>query len=197
MDFSEMPPIPRWRVKKISTYMKSDVAILSLLPIKFEEKFRQRFIRLTTRVPKITDIIFCAGVRQRNVDYEKRELTFSILASCMRITEFFPHGRDRIILPEMAFHGDGLTLGGMSGGPAVDSSGHVFGIVSSGLSLGARRGITGISALVPSLTRHIVATLPDSIREKGFQLADYPSIEIVGRDFLEITKERQWRLSLW
>lgn len=119
-----------WSVTQI-VMQRDDLAILVLkLASALPPENLFRVAALTTRTPRVGEIVQIAGFRPG--EFSGPDVAGNVHVSIGEIKEVHRCGRDRVLLnfPCLEIWCD--TLGGMSGGPAFDQSGHLIGILTSG-----------------------------------------------------------------
>lgn len=85
------------------------------------------------------------------------------------VEEIHPAGRDRVFLPFPCFRTSARFDGGMSGGPLMDHSGRVFGVICSSFATDdADSPISYASPVGAALAIHIEMRDPDGSDRRGF-----------------------------
>lgn len=142
-----------WRVRYVTLVLNTDLVILGLIYASDLPPGNIFFqARVTTRLPKIGEKLMIAGFRATSdsfevVDSEGLECSGQVLVCSGEVTNRFPQGRDRCVLPWPVLEIDCPTWGGMSGGPVFDSHGMLVGLLSSSLSTTDDLGPSYVSLL--------------------------------------------------
>lgn len=147
-----------WTVKKATPLSGLDLVILGLelsSPLPSDRSFCQAFI--TTRLPKIGECLWICGFRSEISEVKPNDGVREVRAkgnfyvSSGLVTNRYPNGRDRLMLPWPVLEVDCPSLGGMSGGPVFDRHGYLVGLLCSSFSAEDGRGPSYISLLWPAL----------------------------------------------
>lgn len=143
---------------------RSKVSDLSLVSCTLNSAAYQDFplmlAPMQVALPLIGDRLWAFGYRHQLFDNGAASL--SPIVSSGLVTEAFPHGRGER-LPSPCVEVDMDTLGGMSGGPVVNSDGFLVGIVSSSFE----GGPSYITLIWDALRFSVKGTIPKlSIRNK-------------------------------
>ncbi|HEY4214481.1 MAG TPA: serine protease [Steroidobacteraceae bacterium] len=134
-----------WHVTAMIVSHNLDVSILLLslesdLPAGETATFYQAMI--TTRAPRVGEQVVFAGFRADQYEFQPSgvprtmELSGNMRIGSGRVTQVFPEGRDRVLVPWPAFEVDAPLFGGMSGGPVFDERGGLIGLGSRSLDMG-------------------------------------------------------------
>jgi len=152
-----------WRVRQFEKVNGTDLMILSLQyasALPAENRFKQAAV--TTRLPGIGEQVMIAGLRASNehasaddqMNFAVKDGTNSYGADVRigvgEVTEHYLGGRGTI-LQRIVIEVACSTPGGLSGGPAFDKNGRVFGILSTSFNHEDGRGPSYVSGLVPGL----------------------------------------------
>jgi hypothetical protein len=149
-------------------------------------------MELTTRTPAPTEELTFLGFRESDgATYRAGELptnvSLHLLASTGKVTQTYPMGRDRLLLPSPSFEVDCATLGGMSGGPVLDRFGKVIGVLSRGLGDGPSWGLL----LWPSLAWRLLGGWPAGVVNEGATLLGLRELcSIDDRDAITVNGNR-------
>jgi hypothetical protein len=154
-----------WRVKHVTFVPNTDLVILGLLlasDLPPDRVFLQA--RMTTRTPAIGDEILLCGFRAAEAEFavlaDGIEARGEVRISKGKISNTFPIGRDRGIMPWPALEVACPARGGMSGGPAFDSQGRLIGLVCSSIDLPDEDGISYVSMLWQALGTRFECSWP-------------------------------------
>jgi hypothetical protein len=123
-----------------------------------------RCFPITTRTPFEGETLHLLGFTATNIDWKDhtRSITGQLLTSAGPMTALHYPRRDSVLVPYPAIEIACGSVGGMSGGAVVDTTGHLVGIISTGLSHSDGRGPTLASWLITSLGTCVAPTwLPD------------------------------------
>jgi hypothetical protein len=155
-----------WRPRDITKAIGSDLVILSLelaSPVTPGDRFVQAV--MTTRLPEIGEPVMIAGFRASDENVQFVDDTFPVKAGHLNygveirigVGEVAQHHLDGrgSMLPGPAIEVACSTPGGLSGGPAFDENGMLFGILSVSLNHPDGRGPSYISLLWPALVQTI------------------------------------------
>lgn len=179
-----------WAVTTISHSEKSDIVVLTLAyASELEPQIRIAHYAVSTRRPEVGDIVTAVGFRpceaQRTIEDGDHlpDLSGNFLLSSGPVIDVWGSGRDKVLAPRPCFAAEIVTLGAMSGGPVLNSDGHVIGIVTSSDNEGSAP-YTMVTMLWDGLTAEIEPIWPPGYWR--------------GRDRLMnlINLEDGWRLSL-
>lgn len=152
-----------WRVKHIQKVDNTDLMILSLQfasPLPQDGRFVQT--ALTTRLPGIGEQVMIVGLRASSqhvaadedmcVPVRDRQIKYGadVLIGVGEVMQHHLNGRGSMV-PGPAIEVACSTAGGLSGGPAFDQFGKVFGILSVSLNYADGRGPSQVSMVWPAL----------------------------------------------
>ncbi len=124
-----------WDVRHVSLH-NSDAMILVLsLRSPMPPNRLITCVSLTTRLPLRGERVMIAGLRgggavsevDNGLEYDLEGLLIGV----GEVTEIYPEGRDRSVMPYPCVEVRCLTKGGMSGGPAFDARGRLIGVLST------------------------------------------------------------------
>lgn len=146
-----------WRVIKVTPVPESDLTILGLIyccDLPPDNTFPLSVI--TTRVPDVGEKIMISGFRAADSEFQSDspmdfEVSGQVLACTGTVTNVYPKGRDKVLLPWSTFEVECPTFGGMSGGPAFDDEGKLIGVLCASLESEEQDGPSYVSMLWPSL----------------------------------------------
>lgn len=115
----------------------ADVAIGIVDPMKEEgatDMLNNGFLGLTPRVPLAGAQVVTYAYPNHMIENAPEGAKIALFPAMYEgsIEEYFPKGRDRIMMPGPCFQTSILMHGGSSGGPVFDEHGRVFGICSTG-----------------------------------------------------------------
>jgi hypothetical protein len=140
-----------WSIVGCTLVANSDVAILSM---KYASEMppNNTFFRsaLTTRIPRVGERLVIMGFRSEASHHSSEgagslTTTGNVWVSQGQVSEVYPHGRDRVILPGPSVQVECPSLGGMSGGPAYNDDGRLVGVLSSSYDFGGGEGASYVS----------------------------------------------------
>jgi hypothetical protein len=105
--------------------------------------------------------------------------------------------RDRRMVPFPMIEIECGSLGAMSGGPAIDQSGHVVGILSSGWQ--DTKPPSNVAWIIHSLMFAVTPVWPPSLYEPETPILDLPDelITIVGKEKVELTGFQEVTYTRW
>jgi S1-C subfamily serine protease len=135
------------QVKQV-TFMKGhDIALIhaaSNKPIEGQ-------LALSSTLPKIGDEVACYACPNVEGNIDNLEGTIHIDHQDFAgvITEYYPNGRDRVMLPGPCFQVEMEGPGGTSGGPVFNAKGNVVGVISA--SMGGIPPVTFFTPVMPML----------------------------------------------
>ncbi|MFK4383247.1 trypsin-like peptidase domain-containing protein [Bradyrhizobium sp. USDA 223] len=189
-----------WTVTKLS-YGVDDTTILSIAPASSLPKDGKYYrMSLTTRAPKNGEKLHIAGFRAETLSHGPNP-TFSghMYTSVGTVAAVHPNGRDRVLMPYPVIELNCGSLGGMSGGAAIDEQGFVMGIVSRGFETADGDGPTYVSWIINAMARQLeVAWPPGAYRAPVSLLSlDDHTIVIEGREALAGTTEKAMVYKPW
>lgn len=161
-----------------------DTCILSVAPFSDWPKDGTYFrFPTSTRVPKVGETVSIFGYRDGKKPQTAREVCMAFFSAQGKVIEHFLSGRDRRICPHPCIEIGCGSLGGMSGGVAIDANGHAIGLVSRGLETIERNGPTYISPIFSALCRNFKSVWPAGLFPAELSLLDLPDelVTIHGR----------------
>lgn len=128
---------------------------------------------LTTRMPKVGERLYIAGIRHLSAGPVPIDATLklSMMVGQGLVTARYERARDRVILPSPCVEVDCPALGGMSGGPAFDENGFLIGLITSSLE-GDGNGPTFLSLSWPALIEPITPCWPSGLYKSPISLLD-------------------------
>ena len=146
-----------WQCTSIS-YNNDDIAFLSIKSVSKlpEDKCYPR-LGVTTRKPSVGEELHLIGFRYNG---ENKKHVGNMYASLGRVTNVFPEGRDSCFLPYPVIEIACGSLGGMSGGAAIDKNGLLMGIISTSLDTVQGSGPSYISWIISALDREVTISWP-------------------------------------
>jgi hypothetical protein len=173
-----------WRVGQVTKLNNSDIMILAL---KFASALPPdgRFVQtmITTRLPGVGEKVMVAGIRASREHVEAdAHMAFPIIGGNIKygadvriavgeVTQHHLGGRGTM-LPNPVIEVACSTPGGLSGGPAFDKHGKVFGILSRSFDDPDGRGPSQISMIWPALALTINPTFLEQHMPASFRLLD-------------------------
>lgn len=177
-----------WRINKITLIDNSDLAILGLTYCSnLPQGNLFNMATISTRFPKIGENLLIIGFRASEYKFEITDndngdkimrCSGNVLACNGIISNRFPTGRDKVMLPWPTLEIDCPSFGGMSGGPVFDSKGLLVGLLSSSFD----DGPSYVSLLWPSLAIEFEGGWPPSIFNGKTTLIDLsPSLCIIDK----------------
>ncbi len=180
-----------WRLTKITTVPDTDFCILGLLcasQLPPSNEFQQALI--TTRLPKLGEKLMLAGFRAGQNAFEITDqtnfaLSGSVLICSGIVTDRYPQGRDRHMLPSPSLQIDCPSWGGMSGGPAFDGDGKLVGLLSSSFD----QGPSYVSLIWPALTCPFEGGWPAACFPSKTTLLELDTCAIDKRSALSVSKK--------
>jgi len=160
-----------WAVRTVTQVGITDVSILGLsLRSKLPPENRFYMAPITTRLPRLEEELNICGFRAAHGQFAREsgtEIGGELYISNGVVEERYPDGRDKVLLPGPALQVDCPALGGMSGGPVFDKSGHLVGLLSSSVE---GEGISFVSLLWPALVSKIKSEWPPGLIKDGSTL---------------------------
>lgn len=180
-----------WNVRKITPVPSTDFCILGLSAaseLPPSNVFCQAF--MTTRLPRVGETLTLTGFRAGQQNFEITDetcvmLSGSVLVCTGRVTDRYPVGRDRCMLPWPSLQIDCPSWGGMSGGPVFDSEGKLLGLLASSLD----NGPSFVSLLWPALTCPFEGGWPPESFEGKRTLLNIDVCAIDNRSAVRVIKE--------
>jgi hypothetical protein len=174
-----------WRPVRVTTIDDSDIVILTLeygSAIPADRTFTQAMI--TTRLPPVGEEVMITGTRAATNEYVeadehmafpivdgKRLYGLDVWAAVGEVTEHRLDGR-ALIGKASVIEAACSTPGGLSGGPAFDKNGKVFGILSISNNDPDGRGPSQISMIWPALARDLSPAFLKHWMPANFRLLD-------------------------
>ena len=191
-----------WTVLKFSYDQGNDIAFLSVAASsKLPEDGQYYRMGLTTRAPKNGEKLHIVGFRSETLVEEPQGHKFAghMFTSLGAVTAVYPCGRDRVLMPYPVIELNCGSLGGMSGGAAIDEHGFVMGIVSRGFETVDGDGPTYVSWIINAMGRVLEAPWPPGLYKTPVSplSLDDRLIIIQGRDALAGTTEKETVYKIW
>ena len=191
-----------WRVTRLSYVESDDIALLSLEAVSsFSADATYYRLGLSTRAPRQGERLDIFGFRSAPVTDQTLQLgvTGNFYTSNGVVANVYPYGRDKLLLPYPVIEMNCGSLGGMSGGAAIDEHGLVVGVVSRGFDTEDGWGPTYVSWIIGSLVRSIAIPWPP-----GFYKGSVSPLSIDRRilfidrpDALSEGKANAWSYQIW
>jgi len=188
-----------WDIRHINYTEDSDIAYLSLIPRSGLHEDRTFFqFPLTTRTPKVGEELHIVGYTSGSLDDPIEDaIHFKLMSAVGIVSKVYPHQRDSVLMPFPTIEILCGSIGGMSGGVAMDESGHVCGVISRGLSDDDKIGPTYASWLVAALGREVKVAWPPSLFDSPQRVVGIERlIAIQGRDKIRVT-ETGCEVEIW
>ncbi|WP_421997072.1 trypsin-like peptidase domain-containing protein [Roseovarius confluentis] len=187
--------IDLWNIRKINMSPDNDICVLSLFPaspLPSDRTYRQfpTIVRSPVLGEKVHLLGFSSGSaspRDGDAGINNTSVRGNLILSVGTVTEFFPFGRDRLLVPYPAFHVEAGSLGGMSGGVAITETGHLIGVISRGMSVEDQSGPTVASWAAIGLFRELEFQWPKGLFADGASLWELEQrlVVIEGRENIE------------
>jgi hypothetical protein len=168
-----------WNIHKVSVIPNTDITILCIGLISSlppEGCFTLPVV--TTRFPKVGEDVYIWGFRAGDdtfplsIGRQGVECAADLWVGNGLVTERYPTGRDRGMLPWPVIEIDCSTRGGMSGGPAYDKHGLLIGLLCSSIETENGGGVTYLSLLWPALTQRFESSWPPGLISKSTSLLE-------------------------
>lgn len=191
-----------WRVSSVTYGEDDDISLLSLeansgLPL--DNTYYQ--FGITTRAPMNGEEIHIVGFRAEGTVNEGslKGLYCNIITAIGSVIAVYPHGRDKMLIPYPAIEIDCGSLGGMSGGVAIDRNGLVVGIISRGFDTEDQSGPTYVSWIIKALIKHFPISWPPGLSMAPMSLLNMDSrlVFIDRREALEGSTENELNYTIW
>ena len=145
-----------WHPQRVVADPSSDIAIITAsCATDLPQGNQLSLASMSSRVPAVGELAMIVGFRPRQNEFERSDrlsaLTGDVFVSSGRVTQVFPNGRDRAVLPWPVVEVDCPTLGAMSGGPVFNATGHLIGVLATSFESDDSRGPSYVSLLGPAL----------------------------------------------
>jgi hypothetical protein len=192
-----------WKVAKLNYTATDDIAFLSLEAASRIPDDRAYYgLGITTRAPKNGEELHIVGFRSEGEwlsTPDKPEFAANLYMARGFVTAVYPHGRDRTLLPYPAIELSCGSLGGMSGGAALDQSGLLVGVISRGLNTAEGDGPTYLSWIISALGRKVELCWPSGLYKTPVSPLSINEglIFIDKREALAGTTDAQLRYKIW
>lgn len=181
----------------------SDLAIIILSyssDLSPENLFKMAAI--TTRMPDIGEPVTMVGFTASDPEFHRQEMGFTgygdVRASVGIVTDMYPNGRDRVLMPGPALAVGSYTSGGMSGGPVFDRHGLLIGLVGTCMTSDDPNGPSSVSLLWPALTTPISARWPNGVHVANRPLCEFGKLCCIDRvDAIERINETEFAYTPW
>lgn len=161
-----------WRVTHIKFVTNTDIAILSLsyaAAIPSSKIFRTS--KISTRVPRLGEMITICGFRASALDFEVTEKGFPTSIDAYvcngKVIDYYPLSRDTTLCKGPTIGIDCPSPSGLSGGPAFDDKGLLIGILSTSFG---EESPSAVSLIWPALAANFLGGWP------GLSLPDKKNI---------------------
>lgn len=153
-----------WRVIKATEVLESDITILGLelaSALPPNNLFLQA--TLSTRLPKLGEQLLLCGFRAAASAFPiptggPIEHGGEVRVSRGPVTNRYPQGRDRSMIPWPVLEVSCPARGGMSGGPVFDETGYLVGLVCSSVEISESEGVAYVSLLWPAMAARFEST---------------------------------------
>jgi hypothetical protein len=179
-----------WQPRHLALVDNTDLALLTLeCASPLPEVFRNATI--STRLPKVGERIFIAGVRHEfETEGELPDLNMRMMVAVGTVTVRYEQGRDRVMYPWPILEVDCHALHGMSGGPAFDERGFLIGLLSASTDA-EPPGPAFVSLLWPALTTRVTPPWPPGLYPVAVSLLemDRKLCGIERPDALEVVRD--------
>lgn len=178
-----------WDIRQINHTENSDIAYLSLIPRSALHEDRTIFqFPLTTRSPKAGEQLHLIGYTNGSIDGPpEKTIQFKLMSAVGSVTSVYPHQRGSVLMPFPTIEILCGSVGGMSGGVVLDSSGHVCGVICRGLNTDDQEGPTFASWLIGALGREVEIVWPSGLYKSPQQVIGIERImAIQGRDKVKV-----------
>lgn len=165
-----------WQVKRSCLHHDSDLCILSLVRRSaMSQNATLNHASLTTRMPAIDELVMMVGFTASAPEFagtsERVVVTGELKGSVGKVKAHHPTGRDKYMLPWPCVEVAVGASGGMSGGPAFDKNGRVFGVVCSSIGEGPE-GTSYVSLLPPILGVPFLPSWPKGFHQQELSILD-------------------------
>lgn len=191
-----------WRVSEISWAPDDDIALLGITAaskIPSDRTYHQ--FGVTTRAPKNGEKVHLFGFRHQPLDENPGSATFAaaLYNSVGTVAGVYPNGIPGRFMPFPLIELNCGSLGGMSGGAAIDERGLVVGVISRSLETENQRGPAYISWIIKPLTRSVKVPWPVGLYpERVTPLSlDNKLLYIDRREAIDDTTEGQLNYQVW
>ena len=187
-----------WRVRKASMCpADDDTCFLSLeMASSLEPESRLRRFALTARAPTIGESLHVIGYQLPEVNRSAPNGGFSaggaLYLATGVVTDFFPNGRDKRLMPYPSIEIACGTLCGMSGGAVLDRDGCLMGVISRGWDFEDGSGPSYAAWIVGALLRAVEIPWPPGFYRQPTRLWDIDpaALVIAGRENVRIAEHR-------
>lgn len=186
-----------WRITSINTVERDDIALLSLQASSALPECRTYYqFALTTRTPQIGETLQVFGFRNETVG---SSFHGNMLAASGRVEAVYQDGRDKVLLPYPVIEISAGSHGGMSGGIAIDVSGHVVGVISLGMDSVEHTGPTYVAWVVKALPRRTKIDWPPGFYPRAVSLIEMDEgvSMIEERQAITVKSETEMELRSW
>jgi hypothetical protein len=191
-----------WRVLNITYSPDDDITLFSIgtvSEISTDKTYYQ--FGITTRAPKNGEKIHIVGFRGKAIVNKSNEIDYfsNIYTSVGTVTAVYPSGRDKLLMPYPVIEINCGSIGGMSGGVAIDKNGLVVGIISRALDTEDQCGPTYVSWIIKSLTKNIQLSWPSGFYTTPTSLLSMDSrlVFIDKREALAGSTENELKYRVW
>lgn len=191
-----------WHVYAISSDDKGagDLQLLCLRLVSDLPSDRHfRTLRLTSRIPARGEDLTVVGYRfDEPAPLQSAEGDPSVLSGHMYVSkgtagEWSYPIHDQVLAPYPTIEVMSGSLGGMSGGAVFDLNGHVVGITTRGWQTDDQQGPTLAAWWMTGVFWRTKLTWPPGIYDAASILWDMPSVNIVGRENVQLLDEPNFK----
>lgn len=190
-----------WAIRKYTHVTGTDVAILGLTACSAlapDGEYHQASI--STRLPAIGEELKILGVRAAQPSFPKignmTAATAAVLMCTGRVTQRYPRGRDRVMLPGPCIEIDCPSWGGMSGGPVFDERGWLIGVLSSSVSAEDDEGPSFVSLVTPAIAVEFEGGWPERAFEGRRRLLYSSTCRIERPEAIRLFSDLQSQLEI-
>jgi hypothetical protein len=157
---------------------------------------------LSTRIPTAGEHLTVVGFRFDDPSWIDPATNAAKIGGLMYVSSgeagvfSFPR-HDSVLAPYATIEILSGTLGGMSGGAVLDSSGAVLGIVSRGWQTDDREGPTLAAWWLPVFFWRPKLSWPRGLYEPNAAVSELPTVNVIGREHVVYTSDGGIKLNHW
>lgn len=198
-----------WRLTSFTRVESTDITILGLQyasPLPPDLTFHQATV--STRLPAIGERLSLCGFLPKAFEWTANQglaCYGNVLLCRGEVTQQFPDGRDRHMLPWACLEVACPAWGGMSGGPVFDDGGHLIGLVCSSIASIAGEPDAGpayVSLLWSAIGFPFCGGWPTGLLPTPASLLSMENLcSVKGRDALKVNVDQDgtfsWSVQHW
>lgn len=183
-----------WNAVAFTPIYNFDLAFLALQPMSPLDHINTLVLpTLAAKAPVPGERLNVLGFRESSPVQGTSEILLSLFQSVGVASEVFGTGRDCVLLPNPCVEANLVVVGGMSGGPVFDSSGHLIGVVSTSVSAEDPRPAY-LSLVWPAIVAEFTTVWPPGLHPEKTTLKELTAVgttKVVGAELVTKALENE------